>query len=295
MNKIEFRKVRDFGAILNVTFDYIKININTLFKSNLFIAGPGILIAGIFTGLYQSSAFNFDYMSGFEAFGIPLVFAMFFSGIAYLLILTTTYSHMMIYKKSEMGTFGIEEIWIETKNKIFMVLFTAIGYLVIIVLTGLLTFGLGFYLTVEGYYIFILLILFGIWLVIYISINYSLIFIVRFEEGISFSEALSRSKELIKNNWWFTFGLVFVVGLIQGFLGFVFYIPYYILSFFFVFTGMEGGSGGFYKILFIITSIISLLVILLYAISIVATTFQYYNLVERKEAPGLLDQIEKII
>jgi len=57
-SKIEFRKVRDFGGLLNVTFDYLKKNFKVLFKSNLLISAPAILLAGVFMGIYQSSMFN---------------------------------------------------------------------------------------------------------------------------------------------------------------------------------------------------------------------------------------------
>jgi len=60
------------------------------------------------------------------------------------------------------------------------------------------------------------------------------------------------------------------------------------------FTGADSESSGLTKILYIISSIITSLSALLYVISTIAIAFQYYNLVERKEAPGLLQQIENI-
>jgi len=47
-------------------------------------------------------------------------------------------------------------------------------------------------------------------------------------------------------------------------------------------------------IIIIITSIISSFNFLLTAISVVGISFHYYNLVERKEAPSLLEKIETI-
>lgn len=294
MNKIEFRKVRDFGGILNVSFDYVRSNFKTLFKSNLLIAGTPIIFAGIFMGIYQSSAFNFTNIYGLEEFGIPLLLAMIFSGIAYVIVLSVTYSHIMIYKKTGIESFDTDEVWEETKKNFFMILFTGLGYIFILGLIAILTMGIGLYLTSTGYYFFIFLFLFGVGLVIYLSVNYSFIFIARLEEGISFSEALTRSKELIKGNWWFTFGLIIVVGMIQGFVSFVFYIPIYIVMMFVAFTGIENGITDFQKILFIIAGIISLISLILYMINIVAITFHYYNMVERKEAPGLFEQLDEI-
>ena len=54
-NKIEFRKVRDFGGLLGVTFDYVKQNFKLLFKSNLLLSGPFILLAGISMGMSASA------------------------------------------------------------------------------------------------------------------------------------------------------------------------------------------------------------------------------------------------
>ncbi len=121
-NKIEFRKVRDFGGLLNVTFDYIKRNFKILFKSNLFISAPVILLAGVFLGIYQSSMFNFAVDYNLQQIGIPFLLSMFFMMLAYLIIMAVTYSHLMIYKKSESGVFDIDDVWRMTKQNFFMLL-----------------------------------------------------------------------------------------------------------------------------------------------------------------------------
>lgn len=271
-SKIEFRKVRDFGALLNVTFDYIRKNFKLLFKANLLIASPFILLAGVFMGIYQSSMFSFAYNQDFESFGVPFVLAMIFMIISYVIITVVTYSHLIVYKQSETGVFELDDVWQMVKKKFFLVLLTGIGYSIIV--------GLGFlFLIVPG---------------IYLSIALSLIFIVRLEEEIGFFDAVSRCIKIVKHNWWFTFGLIFVVGIIQGFLMYALYIPNYIMMFVTAFAGIDSETSGLNRILYIITSLISSLGALLYTISTIAIAFHYYNLVERKEAPGLLEQIDEI-
>jgi hypothetical protein len=158
------------------------------------------------------------------------------------------------------------------KKNFFMILLSGIGYTIIA--------GFGFlFLIIPG---------------VYLSIALSLIFIVRLEEGLGFFDAIRRCTKLISGNWWFTFGLIIVVGIIQGFLGFILYMPNYIVTIFIAFTGVDSESGNLNRTLYIISSIISSLTVLLYAISTTAIAFQYYNLVERKEAPGLLKQIDEI-
>lgn len=270
--KIEFRKVRDFGALLNVTFDYIRKNFKLLFKSNLFIALPFILLAGVFLGIYQSSMFSIAYDQDLESIGIPFLLALIFMIISYVIITVVTYSHLMLYKQSETETFELDDVWQMTKKNFFLVFITGIGYAFIT--------GFGFlFLIIPG---------------IYLSITLSLIFIVRLEEELGFFDAVSRCVRLIKDNWWFTFGLILVIGIIQGFLMYALYIPNYIMMFISAFTGVDSETTGVNRILYIFTSIISSLGALLYAISTIAIAFQYYNLVERKEAPGLLAQIDEI-
>jgi hypothetical protein len=271
-SKIEFRKVRDFGGLINVTFEYIKKNFKVLFKSILLISAPAILLAGVFMGIYQSSMFNFAASPDLAQIGIPFLISMFFIMISYLIITVVTYSHLLIYKQSETGVLEFDEVWQMVKKFFFTILFTAIGYTFIV--------GFGFlFLIIPG---------------IYLSIALSLIFIVRLEEECGFFDAVSRCIKLIKDNWWFTFGLIVVVGFIQGFLMYALYIPNYIVMFFVAFTGIDSESSGLNRVLYIISSIIASLGTLGYAISTIAIAFQYYNLVERKEAPGLLQQIENI-
>jgi hypothetical protein len=270
--KIEFRKVRDFGGLLNVTFDYIKKNFKVLFKSNLLISSPAIILAGVFMGLYQSSMFNFTDYPDLQLIGIPFLLAIFFMIISYLIITVVTYSHLMIYKQTEEGIFDIEAVWRMVKKNFFKILFTGIGYTIAV--------GLGFiFLIIPG---------------VYLSVALSFIFIVRLEEGLSFFDAINRCTKLVSGNWWFTFGLIIVVGIIQGFIQYILYVPNYIVMFFVTFTGINSESSSLSRTLYIISSIISSLGYLFSVISTIAIAFQYYNLVERKEAPGLLQQIENI-
>jgi len=270
--KIELRKVRDFGAILNVTFDYIKQNFNVLFKSNLLIAAPFILLSGVFMGIYQSSMFSFAVSQDFTQIGASFLLAMLFMMLSYLIITIVTYSHLHLYKNSEPGSFDIDDVWRIFKKNFWKIFLTGFGYMILV--------GIGtLFLIIPG---------------IYFAVALSIIFIVRLEEDLGFIDAVSRCTKIISGNWWFTFGLIIVIGMIQGFLGFILYVPNYIVTFFLAFAGVDSSMGSLGKILYILSSIIASIGALLYSISTTTIAFQYYNLVERKEAPGLLQQIENI-
>jgi len=292
--KIEFKKVRDFGALLNITFDYIKLNFKTLFLSNLYISAPAILLAGVFMGMYQSSMFNFAVADDITRIGLPFIVGMFFTAIAYFIVIAVTYSHLIVYKESESGNFELDDVVKATKKNFSLILTTALGYIFLMGAIGVVTVGLGFFLMTQELYVFVILFLFGMFFLIYLSIKWTFIFMVRLEEKLSFSDALRRSSNLIKDNWWFTFGLILVAGIIQGFLAFILYIPNYIVMFFVMFAGVDTTSSGFSRIVYILSSIITSLSVLLYAINVVVVAFHYFNLIERKEAPGLLQKIEEI-
>lgn len=292
--KIEFKKVRDFGALLNVTFDYIKSNFKTLFLSNLYISAPAILLAGVFMGMYQSSMFDFAAAENITRIGLPFIVGMFFTAIAYFIVIAVTYSHLMVYKESESRNFELDDVVKATKKNFSLILTTALGYVFLMATIGIITVGLGFFLMTLELYIFVLLFLFGMFFLMYLSIKWTFIFIVRLEEKLSFSDALRRSSNLIKDNWWFTFGLILVAGFIQGFMAFILYIPNYIAMFFVMFAGVDTASSGFGRMIYILSSIITSLSVLLYAINVIVITFHYFNLVERKEAPGLLQKVDEI-
>ena len=56
--KIEMRKMRDFSAKINATFEFLRQNFKPLFKAIAYIAGPAILAQGVVYGYYNRSVIN---------------------------------------------------------------------------------------------------------------------------------------------------------------------------------------------------------------------------------------------
>src|ERR1700739_1981383 len=54
MEKIELRKVRDFGTLFNDSIAFLRINYKSFFGTILFLAGPFILMTGLLSGYMQS-------------------------------------------------------------------------------------------------------------------------------------------------------------------------------------------------------------------------------------------------
>jgi hypothetical protein len=275
MEKIEFRKVRDFSGLLNSTFEFIRQNFKIILKSTIFIVGPFILLAGVFGGLYQSTVLSFRPDMNATRFVMPFFLYFIFLSLAVLMLVIVNYSIIDEYINSENEIIEIENVWQRVKSNFWKILLTAIGYSITVALASLL-------LIIPG---------------IYLAVALCTIFMVRIIEKKGFFDSISRCTHIIKNNWWFTFGLVFVLGLIQGFLGFIFYVPTYIAMIFTTLSGIgyqKAGGGSPSSVLFIITSIISSLGLIFYSISVVGIAFQYFNLVERKEATGLMAKIDTI-
>src|ERR1700689_65570 len=56
--KVEFRKVRDFGENLSDTFLFIRQNLKSLLKSFFALSGGFMLAYALFNGIYESRAFG---------------------------------------------------------------------------------------------------------------------------------------------------------------------------------------------------------------------------------------------
>jgi len=275
MDKIEFNRVRDFSALLNATFEFIRQNFRILLKSTIFIVGPFILLAGVFGGLYQSSVFSFKAQTNTAGIFIPFLLYFFFLMLAVFILMIVVYSIIDEYLNSDTLKLEMDLVWRRFKQNFWMILLTGLGYVITVVIGSL-------FLIIPG---------------IYLAVTLSLIYMVRIVEKKNFFDSIGRCINTVKKNWWFTFGLTLVLGLIQGFLGFIFYIPSYIAMFFTAMSGINfesNGEGSPSEILFIITTIVSSISLIFYSISLIGVAFQYFNLVERKEAPGLMAKIDSI-
>ncbi|MBD2699612.1 hypothetical protein IC229_03115 [Spirosoma sp. BT702] len=290
---IQLFQQRDFGDKINVTFQYVSQNFKSLALCLLYIVGPVALIAGIASGVMQSNIFSLGKMTqdgdsddptnvfrAFQtifspAFGLTILF----SALAILAVSLVTYAHMKIYARKTSpeapqplgGTVDISvaEVWEEVQP--------VIGRAIVIgILSSIIAGVATLFLIIPG---------------IYVAIVLSLALVVTSFEGTDFGQTWNRCFALIRDKWWSTFGLLFVMGIISGVIGLLFTMPAGIIGFL---IGMKllpaGGS-----IFLILGSVVStvgstLLRVLIY----VALGFQYTNLVERQEGRGLISSIDSI-
>ena len=132
----------------------------------------------------------------------------------------------------------------------------------------------------------------GIVVIMYFFIMYSLSPAIVAYERIGAWEALGRAKFLIKDKWWSTFGLIMIIGIINSFVALIFGAPAMIVTFMKVLK-VGGGISG--NIPLIITTVISTVgQAVVSSLTYVAISFQYFNLVEKREGSGLKTLIESI-
>ncbi len=273
--KIEFRKLRDFGELINVTFEFLRQNLKKLGLSVLFIVGPLALITGIIGGIYNASRFNNLSALKLFSFNWPLLLLhYFFILITAHLLVTVTYSYVFLYFEKDYSAIEVSDVFQKTKEFFFPFLGISIGVFVA-VLIGTALF------VIPG---------------IYLSITLSTIYAVKMIEGKGFFDAFERCRRLIKDNWWFTFGLILIFAVIQYFFSFILQVPMAIVNFVGMLHSVNKGAAGtgISEIYVIITSLFYMISFFFYTIGIIGIIFHYFNLVEQKEARGLMQKLNNI-
>ncbi|MES2732194.1 MAG: hypothetical protein V4714_10610 [Bacteroidota bacterium] len=267
--KIEFRQVRDFGDIINATFAFISQNFRKLFLCILFIGGPFALLTSISLTFFQSS--NIQAAKGnftseyFLMFGIY----MFLFTVALVAVSAAVYYFIALYM--EYDDFEISDVWLRVRKEIPVLVLFFFGYMIVVIFATFCLFIPGIYVSIAG----------------------ALLFIVRLVERKGFFDCLSRSFKLISGHWWLTFGLLFVITIIQTLITYVSVAPLYILGYVFslldlgtIFMGLDASP-----LAIAIQAIQSIIGIICSVIIIVALIFHYFSLVEKKEGGGLMAKI----
>lgn len=296
---LRFRKIRDLGEVVTATLEFLRENYKPLGKAMLFIVGPVMLITGIIgailqfsmvgalagSGYYDGDDYSVASPWSFPALGVTTVLVLW----AMLLIMITAstavvYSYLVLYMDREVQP-TVREVWDEAKRQFFRLLgtFVALGvmYFIGFIVVGIIPL-LGFIAIMIG----------GP----YIAVTLSMVGIIRVREGLSLSESISRSFDLVRNYWWRTALLLLVIWLVMWAILSNLAMPQLIITYLFTLNTVDGTEDPS-LLLGIITIILSLLYMLgsflLYPLPLVAIAIQYFNLVEEKEGVGLRERVEQ--
>lgn len=293
----DFRQERDFGAKIGATFEFLAAHWRPLGKCLMYFVLPIALLLGIGLGLATNGMWNmmgaaknnptvFRQTSGYEMFGpsyfVGVGVAMVGGLLSFAILLSTVYAYVHILL-TEVSTVPPTptQVWKQIKSRLGQMLlaFVCLGGLYILLLTVFI--GLGSALGGIG---MALLFMILIPLIFYAVVPLSLYFPALWMEGEGVFAALRRCFYLVRGNWWASFGLLFVAGLIQGMLSFVFVLPQYavLVGKLLKVPGLDSDALGIATQCFYAVGIM-----FTYCVSLLAMMFQYFNLVERKEGVGL--------
>lgn len=270
---------RDFGQKINATFEFVIQNFKPLMLALLYIAGPPALIGGFFMGSYQSNILgiqkqilggdssDFPFSAVYEMGGSVLILTVFL-GIASVAASLVVNAYMLEYEEGNRNITP-EIVWNRLKNYIGR----GIGYSIVMVLFAL---AATLFFILPG---------------IYVSVTLSLMYMVMMRENLDLGDTFRRCFYLIQDKWWSTFGLLIIVGIISGIIGYIFQIPTLIVTVTSFFKIGDGMNDIWMTIGGVISTVGSVLV---RSLVLVAVVFQYYNLVERREGSGIISAIDNI-
>ncbi len=315
MEKIELNKVRDFGALFNDGIAFLRINYKSFFGIILLLAGPFIIMTGLLSGYMQSLQTKLVtsslFSSNFFGSNAGLLSANFIGTLSIFLLiyiltsLVTTACVCLFFKSYNIAT--VEELPIE-KSSISPFLAAASWRLfynmllltLIVVVGGALVAGIFAVL----FMIPVLNILVGIALVIGCLIILPVVLYVTnianyivIRDEVLITVAIKKAIHYLRGNFWWTWLLMFAVGVALATISGLFSLPLTILNMTKMFTravSPESGSSDS-SIMYLIFGAISLVGQMLIIIPISATfcVFNFHNHEEQKEGTGLMSRIDE--
>lgn len=256
---------RDFGEKINATFQYIVRQFRSLGLALLYIAGPVVLVAGIASGLSESTVRGM-------VFGVTSrasIFSILAYVLAFWLVPLVTYGHLKVYGETGGGPVSVSAVWREVRRSFARAV-------IAIVLYALLYIVGSFIMVLPG---------------IYFSVTLSLILAVVVLEEVGAGEAFSRCFTLIQDNWWSTFGLLMVMSFVYVSLLSLIFVPmllWDIIKSVFQLPPLPP------LVLAFLGAFVVLALLLFLVVVVLAVGFQYFNLVEKREHVGLIARIDEI-
>jgi len=281
--KIELRKIRDFGQNINDSFVFLRQNLKPLLKSFFAICGVFMLGQAIFTGIYQSHSMGglmqqlFSGRAGNGAyrnspyssiFSIEYLMMMVFMFLTFTSMKVVLGAYLKFYLEHDGQQPGIEDIWNIYKKYFFRVFIYNIPI-------GLLTLlGLVFCVA-PGIYLWTVFVPFTFVLMI---------------EDESLSNAFYRCFDIIKATFWPAF-FVYLIAFI------IYYISSGIIS---VVVGLVVGLISYFTTkdigttVGITTSFLNIFSFTFYIIYYISAGLQYFTMTEQRDGTGILNRIDNI-
>ena len=270
---IVFKQERSFTQLLEAPFKFFTQEFKPLVRTILRYAGPWVAIAMLLLTVFSNTLYNsVNLGSNFDESSIIYIalFAFFYS-IGFLATTVATLSYIKLYVDKGKNNFTIEYVEALIKKNVVKIFLA--GFLVTV-------------LTVVGVLLFYIP---GI----YFAIATGFFAIVIVYEDESIGKSISRSFKIIKGSWWITFALILVFGMMVGTIMYIFIIPIYAVIISSTISGTTIGGG---SVIVIVFSVILYFIAYVFYMAMLQMlySFQYFNLVSKKEGLGLYERINAI-
>lgn len=276
---IQFKKQRELGEIISVTFKFLRENYKSLINSIKQVVAPTfiLLIAALAYYTYSVAGNPIRLM---EEISGDFFISIFILAVTLILFYASLYGTIFHYIKSYIknnGNVDADEIKTgaqEDLGKLFLILIIS----AVLIFTGMILF------IIPG---------------IYLMVPLSLATAVFVFNNMSVGDSISHGFSLIKNHWWTTFFSIVVIWLLVYVIGLIFQLPLIIYTFIKMFSVAQEGSladpSSYSDWVFILLNVVSSVIqYLLSSIFVIALAFIYFNLNEHKNLTGTYETIDKL-
>ena len=279
-SELELQRPRSFGDLISDTFTYARAHYRSLGKSLLYFVVPVLILTSFSTYSYMEITFEQVAMQtgenitgpDFSTMLLPLLGLIIFSLLSSSMLSAVVFNHMAFVRERGSGRVGTTELWNKVK-KDFLIL------ALLSVTVGSIVFMGFLFLFIPGIYLFVKL---------------ALVPAVYVTERTDFSETFSRSWNLTNGYWWKTFGLIFAINMLVGFISYLFIVPIYMILMFVNLSGAATDPTALTQGISIAYSLFIVISYGLYAFPMITIGLHYFNLTERKEGIALKEKIERI-
>lgn len=302
--KISLLEARDFGETFNVSIKFLRQNFKLFFKSIIFIAGPFLLISSIAGAFYSSNAVNMISVRNMMVsnplalYGWSFVLYILASVIANIILLATVFAFMLNYLEKGPNGFTVNEVagtFIKNLGKIFVqfLVFTLIIILVIVVVVFVIA-ALSAIVPILGILLGIAF-FFGI-LIIGPPIMWQLsaAYLVRMHEGGGVFDSFGRTRQVMKDNFWWTWVIVVCSFIAVIIIGSIFMLPQFIYQMVLMVSNMKGGTSETSISFLIVVAICTFFSSIIYSALHLIYGIHYFSLNEKKFGKGLMEKINEI-
>jgi hypothetical protein len=287
----QFQKQRGFGEVINASLTFLVHNFLAIIKylvtfSLPFIVAGLLIIGSSFVNLFMNPDF-FMYNSFGGFFFIRMIVAYLLFLVGAIFMINTILAYARVFNEEGRENITRAKVWSIAKRRFFPVL----GFLFLMGIAGFLVsliFGLIVAAIQSLILNFIFMLLFGFLfgaIMFYAAPNIVL-------EDVSAPDAISRSFDMVKGNFWFTVGLMIIMMIIIYIIALASSLPIFLLTYLNSLIDTPLILAQIFSIVFF--ALYFIVILLGSVVFTILQSVQFYNVIEKREQTSLKDKIDSI-